>query len=222
MLLGGCCWLVGCGVRALQSTLCPMWGGTRAMHATSHASRCCLLGCWVLLDAAGCCWVLLGAGCLVGSPGCCLLGGAGGCWVLPGGGALGGCCWLVGCGVRALQSTLCPMWGRTHAMHATSHAPRCCLLGCWVLLGGAACLPGGVWGACAAIHALSQCGAGRVRCMPRPMPLGAARCGWCWMLLGAAGCCWVLLVLLGAAVSGRGHCDLELALEEVEDSWHKY
>ena len=131
-------------------------------------------------------------------------------WVL---GAVG-CCWL-GCGVRALQSMLCPMWGRTRAMHATSHAPACCLLGaavsCCVLLGGAGCCwvllgaAGWVVGCVRCNPHSVPCGAGRVRCIPRPAPLGAAGlgavgCGMvrppkgqdcCLVLLGAATCCWV-------------------------------
>ena len=83
----GCCWvlLAGCGVRALQSALCPMLGRTRAMHATSHAPACCCLGAvWVLLGAVGCCW-------------CCwmLLGAAGCCWVLWGAADAAGCCWVL-------------------------------------------------------------------------------------------------------------------------------
>ena len=126
--------------------------------------------CWMLLDAAGCCWVLArvwgacaaihalsqsGAGRVRCMPRPIPLGAAG--WVL---GAVG-CCWL-GCGVRALQSTLCPMRGRTRAMHATSHALGAA---CWVLLGAAA-----GW------------------CWVLRVVLGAA--GWgqdCWL---GAGCCW--------------------------------
>ena len=94
-------------------------------------------------------------------------------------------------------------------MHATSHSPGCCWLGagcCWVLLAR-------VWGACAAIHALSHVGQDACDACHVPCPgcclLGAAGCS-CWVVLGAAGgagCCWlgarllagcwVLLVLLG-------------------------
>ena len=86
-LLGaaGCCWVLLVGVWGARNGI--MWGRTRAMpllgaacwvllapaaiHAVSHAgqdarARC---PCWVLLGAAGCCW--LGAGLPAW------------CWVLP-------------------------------------------------------------------------------------------------------------------------------------------
>ena len=90
---------------------------------------------------------------------------------------------------------------------------------CWVLQGAA----GGVWGACAAIHALSH--VGQDACDACHVP-----CPGCWVLLGAAaGWCWVLRVVLGAAGWGQDcwlgagccwccwdHCDLEVAVEEAE------
>ena len=172
----GCCWRgVGCVRCNPRSVPCGA-GRVRCMPRPTPLGAACwvLLGaagwCWMLLDAAGCCWVLArvwgacaaihalsqsGAGRVRCMPRPIPLGAAG--WVL---GAVG-CCWL-GCGVRALQSTLCPMWGRTRAMHATSHALGAA---CWVLLGAAA-----GW------------------CWVLRVVLGAA--GWgqdCWL---GAGCCW--------------------------------
>ena len=218
MPLGAACWAAGfcwmlLGAAGCCLVLAAWWGPLGA-------------ACWVVLGAAGCCrvgvrWVgaagWWGVGCVRCNPHSVPCG-AGRMRCMPRPMPLGAACWaagfcwvvllacLVGCGVRALQSTLCPNVGQDAC--DACHVP--CPWGlraaggagcCWVLLGAAGCC----WFCWVLLGAAECC---RV----------VLRCGWCWMLLGAAGCCWVLLVLLGAAVSGRGHCDLELALEEVEDS----
>ena len=92
------------------------------------------------------------------------------------------------------------MSGRTPAMQATSHDPAgCCLLGaagCWWLLLAV------VWGACAAIHALS----GRAWC-----PCWVLLAGCCWMLVGAAGGVWGACAAIHA-LSGRAWCPCSVLL----------
>ena len=110
----GWCWV-------LQGAAGGVWGACAAIHALSHVGQDACDAChvprpWVLL--AGCCWVLLG--------------GAGCCWMLLG--AVG--CWL-GCGVRALQSTLCPNLGQDACDACHVPFPWVLLAGCWVLLGAA-------------------------------------------------------------------------------------
>ena len=74
------------------------------------------------------------------------------------------------------------------------------IFGCWVVLQGAA---GGVWVACAAIHALSHVGQDACDAchVPRPWVLLA---GCCWVqLLGGAGCCgWCWVLLAGGKTAG--------------------
>ena len=63
-VLAGCCWVVlGCGVRALQSTLCPDVGAGRVRcmpRPIPSGAGWVLAGFWP--GAAGCCLVLLAFG----------------------------------------------------------------------------------------------------------------------------------------------------------------